>query len=141
MNSYAIIDKNGLVINTILWDAEDQPDYDYGISSGNKPIKLQDGDIVNAGYTYNDGNFSAPAPTQDEINTQKELSISRNIATKDALMAYATLIRDTLQDAVDIGGATDQEAAALPLWKKYRVLLNRVDANTEEDIDWPVQPA
>ncbi|ELW5865089.1 tail fiber assembly protein, partial [Escherichia coli] len=25
-------------------------------------------------------------------------------------------------------------------WKKYRVLLNRVDTSTAPDIEWPVKP-
>ncbi|EHX1465520.1 tail fiber assembly protein, partial [Escherichia coli] len=25
-------------------------------------------------------------------------------------------------------------------WKKYRVLLNRVDTSTAQDIEWPVAP-
>ena len=42
-----------------------------------------------------------------------------------------------LQDAVDLEMATADETAALPLWKKYRVLLSRVDANTSDDVVWP----
>ncbi|MGS6301058.1 MULTISPECIES: tail fiber assembly protein, partial [Enterobacter] len=30
--------------------------------------------------------------------------------------------------------------AALTEWKKYRVLLNRVDTSKAPDIDWPVPP-
>ncbi|EGS1765299.1 TPA: tail fiber assembly protein, partial [Escherichia coli] len=26
-------------------------------------------------------------------------------------------------------------------WKKYRVLLNRVDTSTAPDIEWPTSPA
>ncbi|EOZ2641109.1 tail fiber assembly protein, partial [Escherichia coli] len=26
-------------------------------------------------------------------------------------------------------------------WKKYRVLLNRIDTSTAPDIDWPTIPA
>ncbi|WP_094158889.1 tail fiber assembly protein, partial [Escherichia coli] len=25
-------------------------------------------------------------------------------------------------------------------WKKYRVLLNRVDTSTAQDIEWPARP-
>ena len=41
------------------------------------------------------------------------------------------------QDAVDAGIATDEETAALSEWKKYRVLLMRVD--TAKPV-WPVNP-
>ncbi|MEY5509334.1 tail fiber assembly protein, partial [Salmonella enterica subsp. enterica serovar Corvallis] len=42
-----------------------------------------------------------------------------------------------LQDAVDLGIATDDEKAQLGEWKKYRVLVNRVDTSNP---DWPEQP-
>ena len=42
------------------------------------------------------------------------------------------------QDAVDADIATDEEVAALAEWKKYRVLLMRVDT---ADPTWPIPPA
>ncbi|HDD9578086.1 tail fiber assembly protein [Escherichia coli] len=36
--------------------------------------------------------------------------------------------------------ATEEEAAALIEWKKYRVLLMRVDTSKAPDILWPPQP-
>lgn len=45
-----------------------------------------------------------------------------------------------LQDAVDLEMATDEESKALPLWKKYRVLLSRIDANTANTLNWPDKP-
>ncbi|MBV2190944.1 tail fiber assembly protein [Providencia rettgeri] len=45
-----------------------------------------------------------------------------------------------LQEAVDVGLATEEEATALQAWKKYRVLLNRVDTSTAPNIDWLQKP-
>ncbi|MDE9496238.1 tail fiber assembly protein, partial [Xenorhabdus bovienii] len=45
-----------------------------------------------------------------------------------------------LQDAVDLEMATDTEKAGLTEWRKYRVLLNRVDCTTAPDVQWPEQP-
>ncbi|EOM6987716.1 tail fiber assembly protein, partial [Escherichia coli] len=45
-----------------------------------------------------------------------------------------------LQDAVDLEMATDDEQALLLAWKKYRVLLNRVDTSTAPDVEWPAVP-
>ncbi|ECW0880022.1 tail fiber assembly protein, partial [Salmonella enterica subsp. enterica] len=42
-----------------------------------------------------------------------------------------------LQDAVDLGIATDDEKAQLDEWKKYRVLVNRVDTSAPS---WPDKP-
>ncbi|HCN0640421.1 TPA: tail fiber assembly protein, partial [Escherichia coli] len=36
--------------------------------------------------------------------------------------------------------ATEEETLLLEAWKKYRVLLNRVDTLTAPDIEWPVAP-
>ena len=44
------------------------------------------------------------------------------------------------QDAVDAGIATEDETAALSEWKKYRVLLMRVDTSKAPDIMWPTPP-
>lgn len=41
------------------------------------------------------------------------------------------------QDAVDAGLVAEEETAALTEWKKYRVLLMRVDTAKPE---WPTQP-
>ncbi|KGM61337.1 putative tail fiber assembly protein [Escherichia coli G3/10] len=45
-----------------------------------------------------------------------------------------------LQDAVDLEIATEEETSLLEAWKKYRVLLNRVDTSTAQDIEWPALP-
>ncbi|WP_241367142.1 tail fiber assembly protein, partial [Escherichia coli] len=36
--------------------------------------------------------------------------------------------------------ATEEETPLLEAWKKYRVLLNRVDTSTAQDIEWPALP-
>ncbi|EKC2243330.1 tail fiber assembly protein [Salmonella enterica] len=58
--------------------------------------------------------------------------------TKSRLLRRAAEKIVLLQDAVDIGIATDDEKARLDKWKKYRVLVNRVDTINP---DWPEQPA
>lgn len=45
-----------------------------------------------------------------------------------------------LQDAVDFEMATDFEVESLKAWRKYRVLLSRVDTSKAQDVDWPVLP-
>lgn len=44
------------------------------------------------------------------------------------------------QDAVDGGYAETDEVTELAAWKKYRVLLMRIDASKAPDIEWPVAP-
>ncbi|NHB87162.1 phage tail protein [Photorhabdus tasmaniensis] len=45
-----------------------------------------------------------------------------------------------LQDSVDLEVATDSEKAALLEWKKYRVLLTRVDTSQAPNVEWPEVP-
>ncbi|EFB0062974.1 tail fiber assembly protein [Salmonella enterica] len=58
--------------------------------------------------------------------------------TKNRLLQIASEKIAPLQDAVDLGEATDKEKASLLAWRKYRVLVNRVDTSNP---DWPEQPA
>lgn len=58
--------------------------------------------------------------------------------TKKRLLQLATDKIAPLQDAVDLEEATDEEKARLNAWKKYRVLVNRVDTSKPE---WPEAPS
>ncbi|HFW4011626.1 TPA: tail fiber assembly protein [Salmonella enterica subsp. enterica serovar Birkenhead] len=57
--------------------------------------------------------------------------------TKNRLLQIASEKIAPLQDAVDLNEATDKEKASLLAWRKYRVLVNRVDTSNP---DWPEQP-
>lgn len=75
--------------------------------------------------------IDVPAPTEDElvsINTGEQLRL-RIIA--DSEISWR-------QDAVDMAIATDEEITSLSEWKKYRVLLMRVNI---ADPEWPTPPA
>lgn len=58
---------------------------------------------------------------------------------KNSLLQIASEKIAPLQDAVDLGIATEDEKAQLDEWKKYRVLVNRVDI-LASDIIWPGIP-
>ncbi|MEY1239806.1 tail fiber assembly protein [Providencia manganoxydans] len=70
----------------------------------------------------------------------KEQLIAETEIQKQSLLAEANNAIAPLQDAVDLDIATDEEKAQLTAWKKYRVLLNRVDTSTAPDIEWPEKP-
>mgnify|MGYP002724250275 CR=1 FL=1 len=72
---------------------------------------------------------------------QQEAEISAANATKAALVKIASEHIEPLQDAVDLGMATDDEKARFNAWRKYRVLLSRVDISTAPSITWPKSPA
>lgn len=71
-----------------------------------------------------------PLPTYEEKIAAAEASKLNLKANADSEIAWR-------QDAVDAGIATDEETAALAEWKKYRVLLMRVD--TAKPV-WPTPP-
>jgi hypothetical protein len=75
------------------------------------------------------------APPESE-----ESIINRNSRKKESLLEDARKVIDPLQDAVDLDMATDEEKSKLRSWKKYRVLLNRVDISTAKEIEWPNIP-
>ncbi|EMW6688368.1 hypothetical protein L400_01022 [Enterobacter hormaechei] len=59
---------------------------------------------------------------------------------KARLTGVASLAIETLQDAVGLEMATDEEKALLTEWKKYRVLMSRVEPADAPDIVWPSLP-
>jgi len=74
-----------------------------------------------------------PPPTQEQLSVAAE-------AERKTLLAEATVEMAPLLDAVDLDEATEEEKNKLAAWKKYRVLLNRVDISKAPDIVWPEKP-
>ncbi|EAW3766251.1 tail fiber assembly protein [Salmonella enterica] len=71
-----------------------------------------------------------PLPSQAQLVSQADVKKTELRAAADSEIVWR-------QDAVDAGIATDEEIAALADWKKYRVLLMRVD--TAKPV-WPTLP-
>lgn len=72
----------------------------------------------------------APQLTPNEIQVEATAKKAHLRTVADAEIAWR-------QDAVDAEIATEEESAALADWKKYRVLLMRVDTAKPE---WPTPP-
>lgn len=89
-----------------------------------------------------DGSYQAWDGSQwvADPEAEKQAQIRDAESMKKALMQAAGETISTLQDAVELKLATEDETAQLEQWKKYRVLLNRVDTSTAPDISWPEQP-
>ncbi|HGL6839090.1 tail fiber assembly protein [Citrobacter koseri] len=92
-----------------------------------------DGKIITVNE-YGQPVLSDPAPPSTEQLIQEAET------RKTTLMQAASDAIAPLQDAVDLDIATSDENALLLAWKKYRVLLNRVDTNTAPDVKWPETP-
>ncbi|CAM6947703.1 MULTISPECIES: tail fiber assembly protein [Enterobacter] len=95
---------------------------------------LPDGFSINGGWVFDGENVVKRIETKEELIAEAE-------HTKSRLMENANTQIAPLQDAFDLGIATEQEAKNLTSWKKYRVLLNRVDIINPPNIDWPERPA
>ena len=75
-----------------------------------------------------------------DAEAEKLFRIREAEETKNNLMQVASEHIAPLQDAADLEIATEEETSLLEAWKKYRVLLNRVDTSTAPDIEWPTNP-
>ncbi|WJN74355.1 tail fiber assembly protein [Burkholderia anthina] len=93
-------------------------------SQEGKTIAIKDGCVVAV---------DPPAPTAQVV-------MQANASVRDRLLASAALSIAPLQDADDLGMATDGEKALLTAWKKYRVDISRVDL-TKASPAWPSTPA
>ena len=77
----------------------------------------------------------------DQPDYSPEELIAQAESKKSQLMQMANAEVAPLLDAVDLDIATGDEQALLLKWKKYRVLLNRVNPENAPDIIWPDIPA
>lgn len=81
--------------------------------------------------------WDGTAWVKDE-EAEKSAELDKNIEQKNSLMQVANDHIAPLQDAVDLDMATDDEKQQLTDWRKYRVMLSRVDCSKPV---WPEQPA
>jgi len=132
MDRYAVIDVvTLLVVMVVIWDGAEEWDPEEGFIA----VKS---DVAQIGYSYVDGEFTAPPPPEIEPLSPDEI-LATNTATRDYLLGQATLAIAPLQDAVDLDEATATETALLKKWKQYRVAVNRIDLALLAP-DWPVSP-
>ncbi|WP_404704986.1 tail fiber assembly protein [Yersinia vastinensis] len=78
----------------------------------------------------------APLPNPPDA----EQLISEATEKKHQLKIQADSEIEWRQDAVDGGYAEPDEVTALAAWKKYRVLLMRIDTSKTPEIEWPRTP-
>ncbi|EMV7654251.1 tail fiber assembly protein [Escherichia coli] len=93
-----------------------------------------DGKIITSDNNGNPVAIDPPPLTQEELVVQAERE-------KASLLKQATNSIAPLQDASDLGIATDEEIKQLTDWKKYRVQLMRVDTSKAPAFEWPTTPA
>ncbi|QHJ84157.1 MAG: hypothetical protein [Caudoviricetes sp.] len=70
---------------------------------------------------------------------QNEFKIKQNKAQKNLLLNEANENISILQDAIDFDMSENGDEEKLKLWKKYRILLNRIDAS-DINVIFPEKP-
>ena len=115
----------------------------YSIETGGETILQEVGEIP-------DG-FTELKPTSEfdswdgkkwqfDKNKQHQYEVNQASIKKNQLLSEAASQLSYLQDAVDSQIASEQETQLLVEWKKYRVLVNRIDIEQAPNIEWPNQP-
>ena len=115
----------------------------YSIETGGETILQEVGEIP-------DG-FTELKPTSEfdswdgkkwqfDKNKQHQYEVNQASIKKNQLLSEAASQLSYLQDAVDSQIASEQEAQLLAEWKKYRVLVNRIDIELAPNIEWSNQP-
>lgn len=115
----------------------------YSIETGTE-LMIQNIGGIPVGYTKlkPKSEFDVWDGKKWQLDTNKKHQNEVNQATilKNQLISEATTQISYLQDAVDSNIATEQEIKLLADWKKYRVLLNRIDVNSAPNIIFPEKP-
>ncbi|EAZ8103830.1 tail fiber assembly protein [Salmonella enterica] len=114
----------------------------YDTTTGNQVYISEPGPLpenvtsVSPGGEYQKWDGNAKVWVKDEA-AEIAAQLREAEETKSRLLQMASEKIAPLQDAVDLGIATDDEKAQLDEWKKYRVLVNRVYTTNP---DWPDVP-
>ncbi|WP_336668909.1 tail fiber assembly protein [Enterobacter asburiae] len=99
------------------------------VEPGNVPDEFTNaGNNALGGAFIFDGGRITLAPVDYQAEAQRK---------KLELLTQANNAIAMLQDAIELDMATEEEAAKLQKWKKFRVLLSRVDVSKP---DWPPSP-
>lgn len=79
----------------------------------------------------------------EAAGVMRAFAAAEALERRDGLLRVAALRIAPLQDAVDLGSASEEESASLLLWKQYRVDLGRIAAQDgfPESVVWPESPA
>ncbi|HDT6544743.1 TPA: tail fiber assembly protein [Kluyvera ascorbata] len=113
----------------------------YGDSLPNDLIDIPDNIYRNLLIGQSEGKLITPNGSNIPVLIEPAVNyVEQAEKNKAALRQYAESEIAWRQDAVDAGIATAEETAASSAWKKYRVLLMRVDTSKAPDIEWPTQP-
>lgn len=141
----SVDDEHAIIRGDIGWlyPSDHRGETIYSTKTGAESTMNEIGDIPD--------NYTLLAPTSNfdswngeewvlDTEKQHQFYVEQASTEKAQLISEATSTIAYLQDAVDAEIATEEEQKALAEWKKYRVLLNRIDTNNVPDVNWPTKP-
>lgn len=76
-----------------------------------------------------------------DTDAQQRAAVEQAAQTRQQLRQQADQQIELLNDAAETGMSEEGDDQRLANWKKYRVLLSRVDIGQAPDIPWPALPA
>ncbi|PXY91437.1 tail fiber assembly protein [Gilliamella apis] len=120
-------DNRGKTVYSIETKVQDKIDYLGKIKSGFTELEP---------FEFCKWNGEKWVLDEDEQNAFK---IKQNKMLKSSLLNEANENISILQDAIDLDMSEDGDEERLKAWKKYRVLLNRIDAS-DINVIFPTKP-
>ncbi|MEM6050537.1 tail fiber assembly protein [Erwinia sp. P7711] len=129
--------QNAFLLNSIK---ELYPEWPEDAVSVSNEIYTEFSGLVPQGKCRATGNDGLPV-WADEPDPNPKSLIETADYEKSRLRSIADYKIAPLEDAVDLGMATDDEKSLLTSWKKYRVNLSRIDTSAAPDLTWPEQPS
>ena len=131
--SYAVI-ENGMVVNVIVWDGEDE----FTVPDNLQLINISDiSEQPGIGWAYSDGVFTAPLPPErshDELVADAE---QKKQSLIDAAMVNISVIQLKLQAGRKL---TQEETTRLNVVLDYIDAVTATDTSTAPDVIWPELP-
>lgn len=131
--SYAVI-ENGMVVNVIVWDGEDE----FTVPDNLQLINISDiSELPGIGWAYSDGVFTAPLPPErshDELVADAE---QKKQSLIDAAMVNISVIQLKLQAGRKL---TQEETTRLNVVLDYIDAVTATDTSTAPDVIWPELP-
>ncbi|MCC8376313.1 MULTISPECIES: tail fiber assembly protein [Photorhabdus] len=119
-------------------------DIESGQSQENREVIIPDGFIEQprpSQYHRWNGEWSISKDDEERWKNDIQQVVINDAENKRQQLLFTVNKKVTpLQDAVDLDIATEAEKDALLIWKKYRVMLNRIDISQAPNIEWPEQP-
>ena len=134
---YHPCEKNGIWLQ--VEDHRDEIVYDIETKASAKVDylgEIREGFTLLEPFPFSKWNGKKWILDEDE---QKAFKIKQNKAQKNLLLNEANENISILQDAIDLEMSEDGDEEKLKAWKKYRILLNRIDA-TNINVIFPEKP-